>query len=101
VGYNLNERDSFDAYEQLCQARAMCECASLSEVEDGTLLNKGAAIAACIDGLCRAVCTAQDCHFTIDCSAADECLQGTTCTWINPLSGGNLCRKPDGTCGGC
>jgi hypothetical protein len=101
LGYNLSERDSFDAYEALCQGRIACACQSSSEVEDGTLLNKGAAVADCVDGTCRAVCTAEGCHFTADCSASDECLQGTTCLWINPLSGGNLCRQPDGTCGGC
>jgi hypothetical protein len=101
TAYNLSERDSFDAYEQLCQARATCTCAASSEVEDGTLLNKGATVADCIDGACRAVCTAAGCHFTSDCSAADECVQGTTCTWINPLSGANICRQPDGTCGRC
>lgn len=101
LGYNLSDRESFDAYEQVCQSRIACECLSRSEAEDGTLLNKGATTAACVEGTCRAVCTAPGCHFTLDCSASDECLQGTTCTWINPLSGGNLCRKADGTCGGC
>lgn len=101
VGYNLSERASFDAYEQTCQARVACDCMSVVEAENGTALNKGAATAACVDGVCRAVCTAEGCHFTSDCSASDECLTGTTCTWINPLSGANICRQTDGTCGGC
>lgn len=101
VGYNLSQRDDFDEYELSCQARVACECASLLEVEDGTSLNKGAAVAECVDGTCRAVCSIDGCQFTSDCSASDECLQGTACRWINPLAGANLCRGADGTCGGC
>jgi hypothetical protein len=101
VGYNLSERDSFDAYELLCESHPACPCPASSEVEDGTPFNKGAVVADCVGGVCKAVCTAEGCNFTSDCSASDECLQGTTCLWINPLSGSNLCRQPDGTCGGC
>ena len=76
LGFNVEEREAFDAYEALCPPQT-CECRLAVVLEDGTELLKGDASLVCDAGQCKAICPPTGCVLSDDCSNDDECLSGT------------------------
>lgn len=102
LAFNVRDEDAHREYAGACLEQAQCDCPSLAETEDGTRITKAGTEARCIDGVCRAECTAENCTFTDDCSAADECrTAGGGCMYIDPNLLIDLCRGADGSCGTC